>query len=272
MPNNAAPAAALVFVATVVVFLMRRYASGEKSSKRRICTLSREEVAGHALFLDCDDTLYFNDWVLARELTGCIDKYCVEELGLSPDRAFELYKMYGTCFRGLQIEKVKGFETEDFLAKVHDPIVPSLQRLIQPDGKLQEMLKRLRADVRARVFTASCSEHATRCLKALGIYGMLIDAERPIIDVRKVDFYTKHDNEAYGIAMKLAGVTDPSQCWIVDDSWTNIRIAKKNGWNTVLCGSMARDGRPAAVEMADHADYIIDSIHDLGRVLPQFFD
>lgn len=223
-----------------------------------------------ALLLDCDDTLYSNDWELAQILTDLIDDYCTTRLGLPPNEAYKLYKKHGTCLRGLQVEGVRGFETEDFLKQVHDPLAEHIERLVAEDRPLREMLLRLRTDgVHTRVFTASCSEHATRCLNALGIYDVLVDAERPIIDVRSTDFLTKHDAAAYELVMEQVGVEDPANCILVDDSWSNMRAAKEAGWVTVLCGAASRDGTPAS-ECA-HADHTIRSIHELPRVLPHLF-
>jgi FMN phosphatase YigB (HAD superfamily) len=117
------------------------------------------------------------------------------------------------------------------------------------------------------VFTASVTEHAARCIQLLGLTECF--ADHPIIDVRATQFYTKHDAEAYLLAAKCAGQNDMKQCYIVDDSTSNIRAAKKVGWNTVLVGFTSRDGKD--MRGFEYADHVIDTLHDLPSVWPHLF-
>eukprot|EP00658_Telonema_sp_P-2_P014011 TRINITY_DN15312_c0_g1_i6.p1 TRINITY_DN15312_c0_g1~~TRINITY_DN15312_c0_g1_i6.p1 ORF type:complete len:289 (-),score=70.94 TRINITY_DN15312_c0_g1_i6:360-1226(-) len=223
-----------------------------------------------ALFLDCDDCLYYNDWKTAKQLTASIEDYCTENLGLPAGKAYEFYKQYGTALRGLQAEEVPGFETEEYLATVHGRL--SLEDDIHEDRELRQMLQRIdRSRVPVRVFTASSSQHATRCIRSLGVDDLLISEESPVIDVRAVGFRTKHDMESFEIAMTsaLGEHGDPQRCILVDDSWSNLKSAKTAGWRTVLCGRVSRDGRNA--EECEDADFRIDSIHGLPEVLPELF-
>eukprot|EP01052_Picozoa_sp_SAG31_P006371 SAG31_NODE_292_length_18283_cov_10.859859_14_plen_60_part_00 len=45
--------------------------------------------------------------------------------------------------------------------------------------------------------------------------------------------------------------------------------AKAAGWQTILCGRTARDGRDA--RFCEHADHVIESIHQLPTVLGDLF-
>ena len=53
------------------------------------------------VFMDCDDTLYQNDWQTAKRIKDAIQAYCAKEFDFDDEKAFELYKTYGTCLRGL---------------------------------------------------------------------------------------------------------------------------------------------------------------------------
>ena len=39
-----------------------------------------------AIFFDCDDCLYFNDWIVANQLTAKIEDWCINH-GLQPGEA-----------------------------------------------------------------------------------------------------------------------------------------------------------------------------------------
>jgi len=58
-------------------------------------------------------------------------------------------------------------------------------------------------------------------------------------------------------------------CILVDDSQTNIRVAKMAGWKTVLIGNKSRDGKPQ--RDFEYADHVIDKVTDLDKVLPDLF-
>lgn len=91
-----------------------------------------------------------------------------------------------------------------------------------------------------------------------------------IIDVRAVDWLTKHNPDAYRKAMTIAGVTqEPGRCLFLDDSTSNMRAAKTVGWRTVLVGRHARDCG-SLIECTD-ADHAVDTIHELERIMPELF-
>lgn len=219
------------------------------------------------LFLDCDDTLYRDGWKLAEAITERIDSYTTKQLGLENGKAYELYKKHGTCLRGLQMEGIP-CDVEDFLDSVHTTL--PIKEHIQPNEELKQMLTRIDTNIVSTcIFTASIREHAIRCLKALQIYDFFED--KPIIDVRSVNFYTKHDKEALKYAQEIMGC-NPEQsnlCILVDDSQTNIRVAKMAGWKTVLIGNESRDGKPQ--RDFEYADHVIDKVTDLDKVLPDLF-
>jgi len=220
------------------------------------------------LFIDVDDTLYQNGWNTAELLTKSIATYCEDRLGISYEKSVELYKVHGTCLKGLEVEQIP-HDRDHFLETVHDVHLEFGQ-----DDKLRSVLERIDFDnVHARVFTASVESHAMRCLERLNVADVLVSQERPIIDVRAVGFVSKHSPEAFERALDAVQRTDPhvdpADCTLVDDSWTNIRAAKAKGWRTVVCGKVSRYGECAS-GLAE-ADFAIESIHDLPTVLPDFF-
>ncbi len=218
---------------------------------------------GNHIYLVClCITLFRNDWKTAKIITNNIEKYFTETLDQPEGCAYAMYKKHGTALRGLQKENVE-FDLKDYLEQVHD--IPNPEKYISPDPKLKKMLDAISVD--KWVFTASVSEHAMRCMNLLGVGECFTD--HPVIDVRVTEFYTKHDPEAYELAALKAGQPDMSQCYIVDDSTSNIKAAKQMGWNTVLVGHMSRDGKD--MRKFEFADHVIDTIHELPSVWPHLF-
>jgi pyrimidine 5'-nucleotidase len=220
------------------------------------------------LFIDCDDTLYRDDWMLANVLTERINSYATKVLNLPHGKAYELYKKHGTCLRGLQVENYE-FDVEDFLFSVHADL--PIKEHIKPNEALKQMLSRIHTNrVRTCIFTASVREHAVRCTTAVDVYDSFFK-DKPIIDVRSVNFYTKHDPEALEYAQDIMNCPreQPQQCILVDDSQTNIRVAKLAGWQTVLIGHHSRDGK--SQRAFEYADFVIDKLTDLEKTLPELF-
>jgi pyrimidine 5'-nucleotidase len=209
----------------------------------------------HTIFFDLDDCLYKNDWKVANLLTERIEKYTVGKLGLKPGYAYELYKKYGTCLKGMMVEKILDEDSvDDYLLWAHD--VP-LEEHISKDVKLRDMLTKVKEEgYPMYIFTASARHHAEKCLQLLGISDLFID----IIDVRAVEWATKHDEEAYERAMRIAGVEERERCVFIDDSTSNIKTAKKMGWHTILCGTKGRDC--GSVLVCAEANHIIETAHE----------
>ena len=207
------------------------------------------------IFWDLDDCLYKNDWTVANLLTERIEEFTVGKLGLKPGYAYDLYKKYGTCLKGMMVEKILDEKSVDeYLLWAHD--VP-LEKHIGRDEKLRDVLLKVKAEgFPMYIFTASARHHAEKCLELLGISDMFID----IIDVRAVEWATKHDEEAYERAMAIAGVKERERCVFIDDSTSNIKIAKKMGWHTILCGTKGRDC--GSVLVCAEANHIIETAHE----------
>mmetsp|Transcript_12800 Transcript_12800/g.19384 ORF Transcript_12800/g.19384 Transcript_12800/m.19384 type:complete len:474 (-) Transcript_12800:334-1755(-) len=219
-----------------------------------------------AIFFDCDDCLYFDNWTVAAMLTAKIEKW-FSERGFPPGYAYELYKKHGTALKGLQAEGLIDDTDEardEYLKEVHD--LPINMHLAE-DKELRLMLEKLDPSIPKYIFTASVHHHAERCLEALGIRDLF---ENQIIDVKACGFATKHSREAFESAMKVAKVTDPSSCIFMDDSVKNIVMGSSIGWRCVLVGRVGRDCG-TTIDSKDSAEYEIDRIHDLPKVFPELF-
>ena len=166
------------------------------------------------VFFDCDDCLYKNDWKVANMLTAKIEDFCSTRMAMREGYAYELYKKYGTCLRGMQEEGLMDDALlEEYLEFCHD--IP-LHHHIKPDPELRAMLQSIALP--KWVFTASIKAHAERCLDLLGV-GDLFEG---IIDVRAVDWLTKHNPDAYTKAMNIGRAWVPenmtSSCLRVETS------------------------------------------------------
>lgn len=278
--------------------------------KHRAAAVAAAAAAGPppvaALFMDCDDCLYQNNWATARKITDSIAAYTAK-LGVSKEKAYSLYQTYGTCIKGLLTEgTLDEAGAEDFLREVHLISYDD----IKPDPALRSVLAAI-AVSNMWVFTASTSEHARRCLDRIGLADL---PWKGVIDCRSCQLETcvarrlgapnrrvprtrgprptphlmarpaprltprsgargsrhrKHSRSSFLAAMKIAGVSEPSECIFCDDSVKNIRAAKEVGWRTVLVGKVDRDtGQPV---VCDAADWHIASLHELRVAVPELF-
>jgi len=211
------------------------------------------------VFFDCDDCLYQNNWSTAQKITNSIAAY-TKQLGVSKEKAYELYQTHGTCIKGLLVEGlIDEAGVEDFLVKVHQISYED----ILPDPALGSMIARVQP--KRFVFTAAAREHAERCLDKLGIKDLFLG----IIDTRVCKLETKHSEAAFQAAMAFAKTDDAASCLLIDDSVKNIQAAKRQGWQTVLVGMTSRDtGKPIS---CPEADYHIPCVHDLPKVMPGLF-
>eukprot|EP00550_Attheya_septentrionalis_P005607 CAMPEP_0198295178 /NCGR_PEP_ID=MMETSP1449-20131203/26341_1 /TAXON_ID=420275 /ORGANISM="Attheya septentrionalis, Strain CCMP2084" /LENGTH=494 /DNA_ID=CAMNT_0043995393 /DNA_START=6 /DNA_END=1487 /DNA_ORIENTATION=+ len=238
----------------------RRLLSGYSSGNLDAYTVRPKPKA---IFFDCDDCLYFDGWKTANQLTKKIDEWCVKH-GLPEGEAYQLYLRHGTALRGLLAEgHMEHCEDaiDKYLQDVHD--LP-IHTLLSRDEELRNMIESMDPSIPKYVFTASVSDHADRCLKALGIRDLFADI---IIDVKACGLVTKHSKEAFQAAMKIANVDDPESCVFLDDSVNNIRAAREVGWRSILVGRVGRDcGTPIS---SDDAEHEIDRIHELPTIFPE---
>ncbi|MEW5827491.1 MAG: pyrimidine 5'-nucleotidase [Chloroflexota bacterium] len=202
------------------------------------------------IFFDLDDTLYPASSGLWMEIKERMNVYMRERMGFPPEQIPYLrekyFREYGTTLRGLMA--YHQVDEADFLAFVHD--LP-LDRYLSPDPGLRAMIESL--PTRNLVFTNADSGHAGRVIAALGLDGVFAS----IVDVVAVAPYCKPNPEAFGIAMRLAGESDPSRCLMIDDQLRTVKAARDLGMLSLLIAD-----RPS-----DEADFTLSRLHDLPFVL-----
>jgi putative hydrolase of the HAD superfamily len=184
------------------------------------------------LFFDLDDTLYPSSSGLWQTLKQRMNRYMIERMEIPAADVVALrekyFRKYGTTLRGLQAHH--SVDTQDFLAFVHD--VP-LSDFIHPDPVQQSVLAAL--PYSKLIFTNADVHHARRVLQTLQIEEYFVD----IVDVNRVEPYCKPNPEAFAIAMRLAGESDPSKCVMIDDLPHTTRASKALGVYSVLYGTSA---------------------------------
>jgi pyrimidine 5'-nucleotidase len=180
------------------------------------------------LFFDLDDTLYPADSGLWHQIKDRIGLYMLERLNLPaaeiPALREKLFRQYGTTLRGLQMNYP--VDVADFLAFVHD--VP-LADYLKPNPALRSVLEAIPA--RKWIFTNADVNHARRVLKVLD----LEDCFEGLVDVVAINPYCKPMPQAFEIALRLAGETDPRRCAMLDDIPRTTRAAREQGLFSILC-------------------------------------
>jgi len=104
-----------------------------------------------------------------------------------------------------------------------------LEEMIKPDPELRKLLQDIdRSKARVWGLTNAYSTHAKRVLSILGI----TDQFEGLVycDYASPRFACKPETEFFNNALTIAGVTDPSKCYFIDDSKNNVVAAWKLGW------------------------------------------
>jgi len=181
------------------------------------------------VFFDLDDTLYPSSTGLWEAIKERMNLYMRDRMGFDPAEIPQVrekyYLRYGTTLRGLQAHHE--IDVQDFLAFVHD--LP-LADFIPPNPDLCEIISAL--GTRNFIFTNADAAHARRVLHVLGVDECFED----IVDVNAVSPYCKPMPESFGIAMRVAGETDPARCVMIDDLPRTARAAREAGWYSILFG------------------------------------
>ncbi len=106
------------------------------------------------------------------------------------------------------------------------------------------------------IFTNADTGHAIRVLKTLGVE----DQFEQIIDIRSIKPWCKPQPEAFGKALKLAGIQNPAKCVMIDDSLRNLITAHELGLFTIQVGEK---------DVIPPVDAAILTIEELASVLIQ---
>jgi pyrimidine 5'-nucleotidase len=191
------------------------------------------------IFFDLDDTLYPASSGLWPTLKRRMNEYMVDRMQIPasdvPRLRESYFRQYGTTLRGLQANHA--LDVDDYLAYVHDV---RLADYIRPDPVQQAVLGAL--PTRNLIFTNADANHARRVLRQLQIEASFID----VIDINRMAPHCKPSPQAFGLALKAAGETDPSRCVMIDDLPHTTRAARDFGMFAVLFGAQSHGGEASA--------------------------
>ncbi len=204
------------------------------------------------MFFDLDDTLYPFTSGVWNAVADKMNLYMIEILGFDrtevPVLREKLFRKYGTTLRGLKTEY--NINENDFLQYVHD--IP-LEQYLHPNKDLGDILSLY--SERKVIFTNASHDHAQRVIRVLGLEGVFDQ----IIDITQISPWCKPFPEAFTKAFEIAGVIEPANCVLLDDSPRNLLAARQFGVYTIQVGSEFR---------SDGADAAVISLLDLPSVIP----
>lgn len=187
------------------------------------------DLQNKVLIWDLDNTLYRITPELADMLDAAMAEALVYDLGVPLDfetakaKVKESYRVFrdgGEVFyRDYGVSPKDLFRTYNYRNPVHE---------IKPYSKLAEKIKKL--PVTQYVFTASNRYASEKILRKIGLYDFFIDK---LFSVEDFDCYKK--NESADVYHKLCDriCTSPKNCMFIDDSYSNLEMAKKAGMTTV---------------------------------------
>ncbi|TPX64053.1 hypothetical protein SpCBS45565_g06153 [Spizellomyces sp. 'palustris'] len=215
-------------------------------------------TTSRVFFFDIDNCLYGKSVGIYSEMGKRIHAY-FQTLGLPDAEASRLHHKYYTEY-GLAVRGLVKHHNVDPIAydKVVDQSIP-LEKYLKHDQELRGMLEGM-SGVKKWAFTNAYKVHALRVLELLDIRDQF--AGITFCDYTLPDFACKPDPRYYAQAMRDAEISDPSQCYLVDDSAANIDMAQKLGWTTV---HITDD--PQSL----HGDFRIKCVKELPTVLPGFW-
>ncbi|RDB22848.1 Uncharacterized protein C24B11.05 [Hypsizygus marmoreus] len=194
-------------------------------------TTTTESVEDDRLIVwfDIDNTLYSASSRISHAMGRRIHAYFVQ-LGHTHEEASELhlryYIQYGLAIRGLV--RHHDIDPLDFDRQC-DGSLP-LEDMIKFNPKTHKLLEDIdRTKVRVWALTNAYRPHAQRVLRILQLEDLIEGLV--FCDYEMEDFVCKPEPEFYQLAMKKAGITDPSKCYFVDDNRANIDGAWAQGWS-----------------------------------------
>ena len=176
---------------------------------------------------DLDDTLYAPQTGFAKAMGLVQHQALAKQLDVDVAEVkpilTKLVEQYGGApFTGLH--KTKMIDMDRFIDEGFDLNYPSLKA----DLDVVAYLKALPG--RKVVFTNSPQCHAQKVLKALGLNSVFDEAG--IFDVVRLNFESKPKSSAFDFVLSQLGVA-PQNCVMVEDSLSNLKVAKDFGMTTV---------------------------------------
>ncbi|KAH9951640.1 pyrimidine 5-nucleotidase [Amylocystis lapponica] len=232
------------------------------------------------IWLDIDNTLYSARANISQAMGERIHAYFVG-LGHPEEEASVLhhkyYTQYGLALRGLV--RHHDIDALDFDRKC-DGSLP-LEDMLRPDPKLRKLLEDIdRSKARVWALTNAYHTHAQRVLRILGVDDQIEGLV--YCDYSDQNFSCKPETAFFEDALKKANITDPSKCYFVDDSRTNVNAARKLGWGrcvhfferglqVVEGGKLKELGKDAAESLYEDGVVAINNLEELRTVWSDVF-
>ncbi|KAF2723351.1 pyrimidine 5-nucleotidase [Polychaeton citri CBS 116435] len=183
-------------------------------------------------FFDIDNCLYPKSYKIHDHMSLLIDEYFQHHLALTREEANELhmryYKDYGLAIEGLvRHHKVDPLE---YNRKVDDAL--PLDDIIKPSPQLRKLLLDIdTSKYKLWLFTNAYLTHGERVVRLLGVEDLFEGIT--YCDYAAERLLCKPAQETFSKAMREADVSDPQDCYFVDDSMINVKGAKTYGWHAV---------------------------------------
>ena len=186
------------------------------------------------ILFDLDGTLYSSRWGLEQAISGRVNDYIAEYLGLPREEAWALRKEriiagnYGTTLEWLRAEQNMGNEeTENYFAFCHPE---NEADNLPPDPALRTFLLSLSSrGIPFGILTNSIMEHALRILDKLNVS----DLFKTIFDMRKNGLAGKPSARVYENVLNELGISAQS-CLLIDDVPRYVEGYMKIGGTGVL--------------------------------------
>ncbi|CCM03166.1 uncharacterized protein FIBRA_05288 [Fibroporia radiculosa] len=154
-----------------------------------------------------------------------------------------------------------------------------LEDMLKPDPALRKLLEDIdRSKARVWGLTNAYKTHARRVLRILGVEDQIEGLV--YCDYSNSNFCCKPEAEYYHAALEKAGISDPSKCYFVDDSISNIKAAKTLGWGSCVhfCehGMMSVEGgkvKEIGKDISEGSDgiVVISKLEELRTVWSELF-
>ncbi|KAF5390693.1 hypothetical protein D9757_002709 [Collybiopsis confluens] len=182
------------------------------------------------IWFDIDNTLYSTSarisQVMGVKIHGQEKRYKPSCASLSLPSPY--YSEYGLALAGLV--RHHNVDPLDF-DKNCDQALP-LEEMIFPNPAHRQLLQDIdRSKVRVWALTNAYKIHAERVLRILNLRDQI--EEIVYCDYAAKDLTSKPDPAYYRRAMTIASVSEPSQCYFIDDNRRNVEAAHNLGWNCI---------------------------------------
>lgn len=214
-------------------------------------------------FVDCDDTLYESSRGMFAAIHLRMEQFISQKLGVSIEEGRRLqhayWERYGATFLGLQ--RHHDIEPKEFFDATHRFRLSE----VMPENYSRT---RLRADLKAlkgkRVLvTNGPACYVKALLPILGVND-LFDAVVSADDMRVAGAWRCKPDELLFAHLAAKFRVRPEQCAFIEDSPSNLKMAKKLGMLTVWCAGY-RKHAPWLPHAHSWADIAVNSLSELAR-------